>query len=176
MTIKEMLYIAFFAALISICSWIVIPLTVPITLQTYAVLVTCIILGPKRSLLSIFIYILLGAIGLPVFSNFSGGIGMLLGNTGGYIIGFLFTAATIGLITKICGKKTYVLIISMILGLLVCYLFGTVWFIKVYTSSTGSISIYKALSLCVIPFIIPDGLKILLALLTVKKLEKHISL
>ena len=80
------------AALMAICSWISIPLTVPFTLQTFAVFVTLGILGGKRGTLSILVFLLLGAIGVPVFAGFTGGMGILLGNTGGYIIGFILSA------------------------------------------------------------------------------------
>ena len=84
-----MVYIAVFAVLIAICSWISIPTTVPFTLQTFAVFLAVGVLGGKRGSLSVLIYILLGAVGIPVFAGFSGGFGILLGQTGGYIVGFL---------------------------------------------------------------------------------------
>ena len=88
----DMVYIAVFAVLIAICSWISIPTTVPFTLQTFAVFLAVGVLGGKRGSLSVLIYILLGAVGIPVFAGFSGGFGVLLGQTGGYIVGFLFSA------------------------------------------------------------------------------------
>ncbi|MEI3229118.1 MAG: biotin transporter BioY [Lachnospiraceae bacterium] len=88
---RDMVYIAIFAVLIAICSWISIPTTVPFTLQTFAVFLAVGVLGGKRGTLSILIYLLLGAIGVPVFAGFTGGIGIVLGTTGGYIIGFLFS-------------------------------------------------------------------------------------
>ena len=117
----DMVYIAVFAVLIAICSWISIPMTVPFTLQTFAVFLAVGVLGGKRGSLAVLIYILLGAVGIPVFAGFSGGIGVLLGNTGGYIIGFLFSALLMWLIEKLFGRKTWVLGISMVLGLIVCY-------------------------------------------------------
>ena len=87
---KNIAYMALFSALTAICSWISIPTLVPFTLQTFAIFLMVGLLGTKRSLLSILIYLLLGAIGLPVFAGFSGGLGMLFGTTGGYLIGFFF--------------------------------------------------------------------------------------
>jgi len=87
----DMAYIAIFAVLIAICSWISIPMTVPFTLQTFGVFMAVGVLGGKRGSLAVLVYILLGAIGVPVFAGFSGGFGILLNNTGGYIIGFLFS-------------------------------------------------------------------------------------
>ncbi len=168
----DMVYIAVFAVLMAICSWISIPATVPLTLQTFAVFLTVGVLGGKRGSMAVLIYILLGAIGIPVFAGFSGGLGTLLGNTGGYIIGFLFSALVMWLMENLLGKKTWVLAVSMVLGLVVCYAVGTVWFMVVYTQKTGAIGIVTVLSWCVIPFIIPDLIKIALALGLSKRLSK----
>lgn len=86
----DMVYIAVFAVLMAICSWISIPTVVPFTLQTFGVFLAIGVLGGKRGSLAVLVYILLGAIGVPVFAGFTGGIGILLRNTGGYIVGFLF--------------------------------------------------------------------------------------
>lgn len=168
----DMVYIAVFAVLMAICSWISIPATVPFTLQTFAVFLTVGVLGGKRGSMAVLIYILLGAIGIPVFAGFSGGLGTLLGNTGGYIIGFLFSALVMWLMEKLLGKKTWALAVSMVLGLVVCYAVGTVWFMVVYTQKTGVIGIATVLSWCVIPFIIPDLIKIALALGLSKRLSR----
>lgn len=89
--IVAMVQIALFAAIIAVCSWIQIPMTVPFTMQTFAVFCALATLGGKGGTISILIYIVLGAVGVPVFAGFTGGIGILFGTTGGYIIGFLFT-------------------------------------------------------------------------------------
>ena len=89
--VLDLVYISIGAALIAICSWISIPTAVPFTLQTFAVFFVLLLLGGERGTIATLIYILLGAIGVPVFAGFSGGIGILFGSTGGYIIGFLFT-------------------------------------------------------------------------------------
>ena len=88
----DMAYIGLFAVVIAICSWISIPTVVPFTLQTFAVFLAVAVLGGKRGTLAVIVYVLLGAVGLPVFSGFKGGIGVLLNTTGGYIIGFVFSA------------------------------------------------------------------------------------
>ena len=85
----DMVCIAVFAVIIAICSWISIPATVPFTLQTFAIFLTVGVLGGKKGSLAVLVYILLGAVGVPVFAGFSAGIGILFGNTGGYIVGFL---------------------------------------------------------------------------------------
>ena len=156
--------IAMFTALTAVCSWVSIPVgEVPVTLQTFAIFMTVGILGTKRGVISVLVYMLLGAAGVPVFSGFSGGVGSLIGTTGGYIIGFIFSAALAGVIIDKFGSKLYIKIAAMLAGLVVCYAFGTAWFIIFYTRSVGAIGIGAALMMCVVPFIIPDVLKIVAA-------------
>ncbi len=173
---RDMVYMSMFAILIAICSWIAIPAAVPFTMQTFGVFVTLGFLGGKRGSISILLYLLMGAVGLPVFSGFRGGIGSLLGNTGGYIIGFLLSALVMWGMEKIVGRKKGMLLLSMILGLLVCYAFGTFWFVKVYAGNSGEIGIVTALSLCVFPFVIPDIMKIALALFLCKRLHRFMPM
>ena len=106
---------------------------------------------------------LLGAVGAPVFAGFRGGIAALLGTTGGYLLGFLFTAAAVGLAVDKLGRKPPVLILSMAAGILLCYAFGTAWFVLVYARSSGPIGVGTALSWCVLPYLLPDAVKIALA-------------
>ena len=168
----DIAFIAMFAAILSVCSWISIPAAVPFTLQTFGVFLAVGVLGGKRGTLTVLTYILMGMIGVPVFAGFSGGIGCLLGSTGGYIIGFLFSVLLMWLMECLLGKKKWVLILSMILGLLVCYLFGTIWFMVVYARNTGAIGVWTALTWCVIPYIIPDGIKIGLAFVLSMRLRR----
>ena len=132
----DIVYIAVFAVIMAICSWISIPAAVPFTLQTFGVFIAVGILGGKRGTLSVLVFILLGAIGVPVFAGFSGGIGVLAGTTGGYIIGFLFSALVMRAMEKLPGKKAVMQIVSMIVGLIVCYAFGTAWFMIVTAEQT----------------------------------------
>lgn len=175
-TTFDIVYIALFAVLITICTWIAIPAAVPFTLQTFAVFIAVGLLGTKRGVAAILVYILLGVIGLPVFSGFSSGLGWLLGNTGGYIIGFIFTALAMGLIIKFFGKKTIVLVISMVVGLAICYIFGTLWFMFIYTQNVGPVGLATVISWCVLPYIIPDTIKIIIAVIIIKRVSKHIKL
>ena len=172
----DMVYIALFAVLIAICSWISIPTSIPFTLQTFGIFVTVGVLGGKRGSFAVFIYLLLGAIGVPVFAGFTGGMGVLLGNTGGYIIGFLASALLMWLMEKLLGRKTWVLALSMVLGLIVCYAIGIAWFMIAYAQNTGSIGLATALGWCVIPFIIPDIVKIVLALVVSNRVSKLMKL
>lgn len=172
----DMVYIALFAVLMAICSWISIPTVVPFTLQTFAVFLAVGVLGGKRGSTAVLVYILLGAIGIPVFAGFQGGLNVILGNTGGYIIGFIFSALVMWAMEKLLGKKLWVLGLSMVLGLIVCYAIGTVWFMVVYTKNAGAVGLAAVLGWCVIPFIIPDLIKIALALGLSKTLTKVIKI
>lgn len=165
-------YCAMFAVIIAACSWISIPATVPFTLQTFGVFLAVGVLGGKWGSIAVLVYILLGAVGVPVFAGFSGGIHYLLGSTGGYIIGFLFSALVMWAMESLFGKKTWALSLSMLAGLLVCYLFGTIWFTVVYTKNSGAIGVWTALTWCVFPYVLPDVLKIALALSISKRLGK----
>ena len=170
-----MVYIGMFAVLIAICSWISVPAAVPFTLQTMAVFAAVGILGGKRGTMAVLIYILLGAIGVPVFAGFTGGIGVLAGTTGGYIVGFLFSALLMWGIETMFGTGRIPLLVSMLLGLIVCYAIGTAWFMVVYTSSTGAVDLMTVLGWCVIPFIIPDCIKIAVAMLLTDRLKRFVE-
>lgn len=174
--IYDIAFIAVFAAVMAVCSWISIPGAVPFTLQTFGVFLTVGVLGGKRGSLSVLVYLLLGAVGAPVFAGFSGGIGRILGATGGYIVGFLFTALVMWAMEHFFGKKNWVLAVSMLVGLLVCYAFGTAWFMIVYAKSTGPIGLWTALIKCVFPYIIPDVVKGALALVLCKRIAKACKL
>ena len=172
----DMAYIGLFAVVIASCSWISIPTVVPFTLQTFAVFLAVAVLGGKRGTLAVIVYVLLGAVGLPVFSGFKGGIGVLLNTTGGYIIGFVFSALVMWAFEKSFGKKTWALILSMVLALAVCYAFGTVWFMIVYAKNVGAVGLSAVLGWCVIPFIIPDLAKITLAFILSNRISKAVTL
>lgn len=174
--IYDVAFIALFAAVMAVCSWISVPATVPFTLQTFGVFLAVGTLGGKRGSLAVLTYLLLGAVGAPVFAGFSGGIGCILGSTGGYIVGFLFSALVMWAMEHFFGKSRWVLAISMVIGLLVCYAFGTAWFMIVYANNTGAIGLWTALSWCVFPYIIPDAIKIALALVLCKRLAKACKL
>ncbi|MBE5684651.1 MAG: biotin transporter BioY [Ruminococcus sp.] len=169
----DLVYIAVFAVVMAVCSWISIPAQVPFTLQTFGVFMAVGVLGGKRGTLAVLVYVLLGAVGVPVFAGFSGGIGALLGNAGGYIIGFIFSALVMWAIEHVFGRKPVVQIISMIVGLIVCYAFGTVWFMFAYARSTGPVGLMAVLGWCVFPFIIPDLIKIALAYVLSGKVRKY---
>ena len=172
---KDIALIALFTALLAVCSWISVPTAIPFTMQTFGVFLTIGLLGGKRGTAAILTYLLLGAVGLPVFSGFTGGIGHILGPTGGYIIGFILTALLMWLAEALMGKSLKVLASSMIAGLIICYAFGTAWFIIVYTKNTGEIGLMTALGWCVFPYIIPDVIKIILAVVLTRRLRPYVD-
>lgn len=165
-----MVRISLFAVIIAICSWLSVPATVPFTLQTFGIFLTVAVLGGKRGSLAVLLYLLMGIVGIPVFSGFKAGIGALLGATGGYIVGFLFLALVMWGMEILLGKRQWVLGLSMLVGLIVCYAFGTFWFVIVYARSSGPVGLWTALGWCVFPYILPDLAKMGLALILGKRL------
>jgi biotin transport system substrate-specific component len=172
----DLVYIALGAVIICICSWISIPTIVPFTMQTFAVFFVLSALGGKRGTASIILYILLGAIGIPVFSQFTSLVGVLFGPTGGYVIGFILIGLVYGIIVRFFGKNMWVEIIAMLIGLFVCYFFGTVWFMIVYAQANEAVGFSTALCWCVIPFIIPDLIKLRLAVALTRYLSPKLKL
>lgn len=169
---KDIVYTAMFSALICICSIISIPIgDVPITLQTLAVCISAAMLGWKRGTISVIVYILLGAVGLPVFAGMSGGFGVIAGSTGGYIVGFILTALIVGFAADKFGRKIIPLSVSMVIGILACYAVGTPWFMMV----TG-MDLWVSLGYCVFPFLIPDAVKVAIAVILTERLSKVIKL
>ena len=171
----DLAYTALFAVLITVCAWINLPLPVPFTLQTFAICVAMGVLGGRRATWAVAVYLLLGAVGLPVFSGFRGGLGALLGTTGGYILGFLAMPLVYWAVTALIRERTWVMAAAMVLGLLVCYAFGTAWYMAVYARTSGPIGLAGALGACVTPFIIPDLCKIAVALTLSLRLRRHVQ-
>lgn len=183
-----MAYMAFFAVVIAICSWLSVPAAVPFTMQTFGVFAALGLLGGKRGTFAVLLYLLLGAVGIPVFAGFSGGAGVLFGATGGYLIGFLFAGLVYWMITAKLGSRNgnhngkshcdgiWVMVCAMVAGLVVCYGFGTVWFLWNYTNHSGPVGLATVLGWCVLPFLLPDALKIALAVLVTRQLKPHVKL
>lgn len=172
---SDIAVVALMTAITVICALVSVHVgTIPVTLQTFAVCVAVGILGCKRGVACTALYLLLGLAGLPVFSGFQGGIGALLGPTGGYAIGFIPFALISGILIEKFGRKISVLLLSFATGLLFCYLIGTVWFIVVY--SDGKADILYVLSICVFPYIFPDALKLTLAAVVTKSVSERIKI
>ena len=172
---KEITYIAILSAVICILSTITFQIgVVPVTLSVFAVLISAVISGAKKSFTAVFIYILIGAFGVPVFSGFKGGIQIISGPTGGYIISYLFMALIVGIVSdKIKEnniKNTVILFLSCVVSLVICYFLGTLQYILI--TSTGWI---QALSTCVYPFVIFDLLKSIFAVILGLKIKKQIK-
>ncbi len=164
---RHLIYIALSAALMAICAWVTVPGPVPFTMQTMAVLTVAGLLGAGRGCAAVAVYLLLGIVGVPVFHGFQGGAQVLAGPTGGYLIGFLFTALLVGFLAK-RTDRFWALVLIMVLGIAVCYVFGTAWFALFYANG----GVGKILMTCVVPFLIPDAAKIALSALLVRRIRK----
>ena len=173
--LASLLRIALFSAVIAVCALISIPSPVPFTLQTFGVFLAVLMLGGRDGSLAVLLYILLGAVGLPVFSGFTGGMGALFGTGGGYILGFLAAACVLWLGEALLGKGAVARILASVSALLLLYTVGTLWFVAVYTKTHTVNGLLSVLLLCVIPYVIPDALKITLAFLVTKRLTRTIK-
>ena len=181
--IYDLVLISVSAALITICSWISIPLgPVPFTLQTLGILAVMLTIGGRRGTIAILVYLALGAVGVPVFAGFKGGIMSFIGPTGGFLIGFVFGALVYWLLEKLFLKKFMTSPVkTWIFGMLgflvfevVMYIVGVIWFMTVYAAQTGPIGLTTVMSLCVFPFIIPDIVKMAVAVLIGERASKLI--
>ena len=176
MPIKKMTLCALFAALTAVCAQISLPIgPVPITLTLLPILLCAVLMDKRYATVSTLVYALMGLIGLPVFSGFSGGVSHLIGPTGGYIVGFAAMAAVYGLTVHFAGESRKAKILGMVLGLIACYAFGTVWFVLVYSAQKGAVSVLSALSWCVFPYILPDLVKMALAFLLSERVAKSLK-
>ena len=159
------------AAIICLVSPFSFPLgAIPISLSTCAIYIAACMVDVKISVSSVIIYILLGAAGLPVFSHFNGGLHMISGVTGGYIIGYIPCALITGLLIKRFGNKKFMYPVSMIFGTIACYITGTAW----YMVQTNS-NIISAVAVCILPFLIGDAVKISAASAIGITLRKRLS-
>lgn len=174
---RDLSLVALFTALTALCAWISVPVPAPFvqfTMQTFAVFAALLTLGGKRGTYAVTAYLLLGAVGAPVFSGFRGGLGVLLGTTGGYILGFFFTALLYWLMTARLGESLSVRLIAGVLGMVTYYAFGTAWYLALYARTGEPMGLMTALGYCVFPFVIPDLVKLALALLLARRVEKYV--
>lgn len=173
MNTKSLTMIGVMSAIICILGPLSIPLPfspVPISLTNLAIYFTIYVLGMKKSTISYLIYLLIGLIGLPVFSSFSSGPAKLLGPTGGYLIGFIFIALISGLFIDRWFSNYVLCFIGMLLGTAICYLLGTIWL-----AYQAHLSFYAALGAGVIPFIPGDIAKIIIALVAGPQIRKRLK-
>lgn len=162
--ILSMVYCSLFTVIIALCSYITIPVVIPFTLQTLGIFLSLELLGGKKGTFCVLLYILLGIVGVPVFSGFRGGLGVLLSNTGGYIMGFIFLALIYWGITRLGACSLWSRIAGMFLGLIACYSFGTLWFVFAYSDIKNMSEMIPVLQICILPFIIPDIAKMFLSI------------
>lgn len=162
-TTRRMVLIALVTAVTCILAPFAVPIPispVPISLTNLVLLISIYVLGWKDATLSFLIYLLLGAVGLPVFSGFSGGLGKLAGPTGGYLIGFIFMTILAGIFVERFTDKRYLIIIGMILATAVAYVFGTAWL-----AFQMELPFTAALSIGVLPYLPGDTAKIIIAVI-----------
>ncbi len=207
LTSKQLCLCGLFTALICVCAWISINIfSIPVTLQLLAIMICAALLTPGLATMSVLAYVLIGLIGLPVFAGFTGGVGKLFGITGGYIIGFIPAVYVTSLMIHRCrfakeegtGLKLLRYVVAMAVGVLVCYAFGTVWFMIINRQTVaahnaeiatmtdlmqqeagGVKSAYtlgQVLGICVLPYLPFDALKIALAAVLSLRLEKAVKL
>ena len=181
--ISDLSLISVSAALITICSWISIPLgPVPFTLQTLGILAVMLTIGGRRGTIAVLVYLALGACGVPVFAGFKGGIVSFIGPTGGFLIGFVIAALVYWLLEKALFKrlmntpvKTWIFgLLGFVIFEVVMYVIGVIWFMTVYAAQTGPVGLATVMGWCVIPFIIPDIVKMIVAVLIGERASKLI--
>lgn len=170
-SIQDICMIAIMAAITAVMAQISIPmpLGVPMTMQTFAVTLAAVLLGSKRGGMAMLVYVLLGAIGVPVFAGFNGGIQNLVGPTGGFIISFPIMAYIIGLGVEM-HKKKGMFTLMLILGTISNYVIGVIMFVVVMDSS-----VMTALSACVIPFIPTAIIKAVVASVLGLQMRKRLA-
>ena len=164
---KKLALWGLFVAVTVICGWLSIPLFgIPVTLQSFAVFLALLTLGGKGGTAVTAVYLLLGGLGLPVFSGFQGGLGALFGVSGGFLWGLLALCLVYWLFSALFGSKLR--LASLILGLCLCYILGALWYGVMFA---GEQSLSTVLSVTVLPFLLPDGGKLLLALWLSRRLK-----
>ncbi|MBR4538555.1 MAG: biotin transporter BioY [Clostridia bacterium] len=169
---RKLVFCALFTALIAVLSQLQLPIgPVPVSLATLGVMLCGLLLGWRFGALALGAYILLGAVGVPVFAGFQGGVGRLAGPTGGYIVGYLFYAMIAGMEIPRLRERFFGRCILLLLGTAVCYGLGTVWFMHM-----SGRTLSESLSLCVIPFLPGDAAKIALASFLTPRLGKALRI
>lgn len=163
MKIRSMTRCAVFTAAMAVCAWLAVPMgQIAVSMQTFAVFLTLGVLGGRLGTVTCLVYLCLGAVGLPVFTGFQGGLGHLLGPAGGYLWGFPVAAAVYWATENYLPRW-----LGMGLGLLACYGCGVAWYCFAY----AEVGLWAGLLTCVGPYIVPDAIKITLALVVTDRLK-----
>lgn len=173
MTTSSMVSIALVTAVTCILAPLSIPIPlspVPLTLTNLVLFISIYVLGWKKAIISLFIYLLLGLTGLPVFSGFSGGPGKFAGPTGGYLIGFIFMVIIAGVFIQRFPQKRILHLTGMVLATAVTYLFGTMWL-----AVQMDLPFSAALSIGVLPYLAGDTIKIIIALIVGPTLKTRLN-
>ena len=166
-SLTQLIFMALMAAVMCIAGPLAVPIgPVPITLTNLVIYIAVGVLGTAQGTISYCLYLLLGMVGLPVFSGYAGGLGKLAGPTGGYLIGFIAMALIGGIVMEVSHRKLIPTLIGWFIGTAVDYLFGTLWFMFV-----TKMNLSASLMMCVVPFIPGDFIKILLAFCLSKKIK-----
>ncbi len=170
-SVYEMVFVAFVTAVTCVVAPFSIQIgPVPISFTNFIIYLSLYLLGWKKGVISYLLYLVIGMIGIPVFSGFGAGLGKVAGPTGGYLIGFIFMAVISGICIEKFSKSTVLQIIGMIVGTVVCYLFGTIWL-----AYQAGMSFYAALAAGVLPFIIGDFIKIIVSAMLGPILRKSVK-
>ena len=163
MKLREMTRCGIFAALLAVCAWLSIPFgDQAVSLQSFGLFLALGLLGGRGGMVTVLVYLLLGAVGLPVFSCFRGGSAVLLGPICGCLCGFLLACATYWLLENRLQPW-----LNMILGMAVCYACGTAWYYFMYAPG----ALWPVILTCVVPYLLPDSLKLLLSLSVTRKIK-----
>ena len=166
-SVRDMVFTALFTAVLCAVAPFSISLgPIPLTFATLMIYLAAGTLGWKYGALSVLLYVIIGAIGIPVFSNFEGGFHKIAGVTGGFIIGYILCALAAGLVIEAFRETVWSYVLGMVAGTVLLYACGTAWFIF----QTGN-SLAVSLILCVTPFLIGDTIKIVLACIITPKLR-----
>lgn len=173
LSVREMSLVAIFPAMMAATAGISIPLgnLAAVSLQTIFVFMAALILGPRLGSLSMVIYVFMGAIGLPVFSNFRGGFDVITGGSGGFIIGFIFSAYLVGFMKNInfLNKKTWYIFLVLVLGNIIIYMFGASYI--AYLTRVGFFTTLATFT----PYLLGDLLKIIVVLYVYTRIRPHFT-
>ncbi len=169
--VKDITQVSIITALLCILAPMSIPIgPVPVSLTSFVIYLSLYMLGMKKGTLSILIYLLIGAVGLPVFSGYTGGLAKLTGATGGYLVGFIFIALIGGYVIDHWPDQYWLHFLAYVLSTAICYALGTIWFVYLMQCTLA-----YALSVCVTPFILVDLCKMVVGILVGSRVRKRLA-
>ena len=175
--VRNMAFIALCAVMIAVCAQIHIPTTpIPYSMQNFGVFIAIGVLDGRRALISIAVYLALGAVGLPVFAGFTGGLGRLFGETGGFLLGFLAIALISWLFAAFLKGGVLSFVVSTVVGQIFSYAVGALWYWFFYADTGSAASFSGILAVCVLPFLIPDIIKISVAAMLSARVKRILKI